>query len=203
MNHNINYDQLIKIFGEKQVAINKERYKIIEVIKVLNNLINDKKLLNEKISELIQCENELNKMDQQKEKVFKDLQTSFAKFTVPTEEAPSSVNEPTPKVLTPEEQYPDANINTLYFACKKGKVEKVKVLLKHSKVNPNKDDNKFNVYTPLEIACKKGHIEIIKLLLEDGRSKPSNDGYWCYKNAKNEEVKKLLVTHPDVKKQFG
>lgn len=55
------------------------------------------------------------------------------------------------------------NINALYYACNRGNVEIVSLLL--DKVDLEVQDYNASM-RPIHHACKKGYIEIVKLLLD-------------------------------------
>jgi ankyrin repeat protein len=68
----------------------------------------------------------------------------------------------------------------LYYACKHGHIEIVKLLLSNgAEVNP---DYSYKKQTPLHIACKRNHVEIVKLLLVPYKYGTYNTDALDYKN---------------------
>uniref|UniRef100_A0A0C3TZS3 Uncharacterized protein n=1 Tax=Guillardia theta (strain CCMP2712) TaxID=905079 RepID=A0A0C3TZS3_GUITC len=58
------------------------------------------------------------------------------------------------------------DMTCLHFACQKGSVACISILIEHQADLEALDRKKKN--TPLHMACEKGHIEIVKLLVEAG-----------------------------------
>lgn len=81
------------------------------------------------------------------------------------------------------------------WACEKGRIGAVKLLLKDSRFNPSINDN-----LAIRNAANNGHHDIVKLLMQDSRIDPSS----CYMTlvnwSKYPEITELLVTDSRVQR---
>lgn len=72
------------------------------------------------------------------------------------------------RVIDPRVRFPYNN--EFIFACEKGRLDIVKVMLKDPRLDPSTHRN-----YPLQLACTNGHVHVVKLLLQYQRVDPSAD----------------------------